>query len=69
MIENRADPDSQTITAFIQPDEEKLTSEHCKSLFKFKGHQSYIRQSNDLINACGAATERAMLALVDDPVV
>mgnify|MGYP001035822014 FL=1 len=65
VMENRADPDSQTITAFIQSVEEKLTSEHCKNVFKFRGYQSYIRQSNDLINACDAATERAMLALVN----
>ena len=65
VMENRADPDSQTITAFIQSVEEKLTSEHCKIVFKFRGYQSYIRQSNDLINACDAATERAMLALVN----
>ena len=65
VMENRADPDSQTITAFIQSVEEKLTSEHCKSVLKFRGHQPYIRQSNDLNNACDAATERAMLALVN----
>ena len=65
-MENKADPDSQTITAFIQSAEEKITSEHCKNVFKFRGYQSYIRQSNDLISACDAATERrAMLALVN----
>ena len=64
-MENRADPDPQTITAFIQSVEEKLTSEHCKNVFKFRGHQSHIHQSNDLINACDAASERAMLALVN----
>ena len=36
VMENRADPDSQTITAFIQSVEEKLTSEHCKNVFKFR---------------------------------
>ena len=29
VMENRADPGSQTTTAFIQSVEEKLTSEHC----------------------------------------
>ena len=65
VMENRADPETQTISAFVQSFEENLTSEHCKNVFKFRGYQSYIRQSNDLINACDAATERAMLALVN----
>ena len=62
-MENRADPDYQTITAFIQSVEEKLTSEHFKSVFKFRGYQSYIRQSNDLIDACDAATETGQCSL------
>ena len=53
------------LSSSIQSVEEKLTSEHCKNVFKFRGYQSYIRQSNDLINACDAATEREMLALVN----
>ena len=32
VMENRADTGSQTITAFIQSVEEKLTSEHCKNV-------------------------------------